>query len=437
MLQFKEGTEAVRKLGRKLFPERQFYLRANGVVRYLAVSASAQMAAAALSVAVFLWLCVATFNTLHRDQYLVDKEQSLREITASYSTLRNQLLHVQTNILSATEKLEKRQLYLQHLLSNEERRAIADKVKDGAAPPRPAQEGAVVFPLTNSETSPRPTIFSRLMSGFGNSFTTSAYAQTGAASSAQAHSVLQIKQRLAAIQAHQWEIARALLDRTTKRFGDVEKAIHAVGLMKNDFINAADAVADETDAAGTDEPFGQALYNDPAGNMSLDDPVYKLVQQQQRLVSFAAVFDSMPVMVPVRSYYISSPFGARTDPFHGNAARHMGVDLSGERGSPVQSSAAGVVTDAGLNGAYGRFIEIDHGNGFKTRYGHLKSILVRPGQKVVQGKEIGLMGSSGRSTGTHLHYEIWFAGQPLNPVKFFKAADDVLKVRKDLNIYQS
>lgn len=436
MRRFKEGTEAIRKLGGKLFPERQFYLRANGVVRYLAVSAPAQMAAAALFVAVFLWLCVATFNTLHRDQYLVDKERSLREITASYSTLRSQLLHVQTNILSATEKLEKRQLYLQHLLSNEERRAIADKVKDGAAAPRPAQEGAVVFPLTNSETSPRQTIFNRLMSGFGNAFTTSAYAQTDSGN--EERSIFQIKQRLAAIQAHQWEIASALLDRTTKRFGDVEKAIHAVGLMKSDFLNAADAVSNEASAEDAEGPLGQALsYNDPAGNMSLDDPVYKLVQQQQRLVSFATVLGSMPVMVPVRSYYISSPFGARTDPFHGNAARHMGVDLSGERGSPVQASATGVVTDAGLNGAYGRFVEIDHGNGFKTRYGHLKSILVRAGQKVAQGEEIGLMGSSGRSTGTHLHYEIWFAGQPLNPLKFFKAADDVLKVRKDLNIYQS
>ncbi len=118
---------------------------------------------------------------------------------------------------------------------------------------------------------------------------------------------------------------------------------------------------------------------------------------------------------------MSSPFGMRTDPFNGRAAMHTGIDLRGERGEPVHATADGTVSIAGRDGGYGKMVEINHGNGLSTRYGHLSEIDVRVGQKVRIGQTIGKIGSTGRSTGPHLHYETRINGEAVNPQKFLRA----------------
>ena len=106
---------------------------------------------------------------------------------------------------------------------------------------------------------------------------------------------------------------------------------------------------------------------------------------------------------------------------------HNGVDLAGRRNSAIRATAPGKVVFAGWKGNYGRFVEIDHGNGFKSRYGHLNKTLVKKGQKVGHRAKIGLLGSTGRSTGPHVHYEVWFEKRALNPMKFIKAGRYVFK----------
>lgn len=112
---------------------------------------------------------------------------------------------------------------------------------------------------------------------------------------------------------------------------------------------------------------------------------------------------------------LSSRFGYRRDPIKGNLRMHSGIDMPGPLGSPVLASGPGMVSFAGDAGGYGNMVEITHGGGFDTRYGHLHRILVHPGTRVTQGQLIGLMGSTGRSTGSHLHFEIRQAGRPLDP----------------------
>jgi murein DD-endopeptidase MepM/ murein hydrolase activator NlpD len=117
----------------------------------------------------------------------------------------------------------------------------------------------------------------------------------------------------------------------------------------------------------------------------------------------------------------TSPFGVREDPFVHQPAMHTGMDIRGEVGEPVHATAAGKITIAGWDGGYGNLVEIDHGNGLATRYGHLSQIDVRVGDEVRVGQTIGLIGSTGRSTGPHLHYETRVDGEAVNPEKFLEA----------------
>ncbi|WP_432456050.1 M23 family metallopeptidase [Agarivorans sp. QJM3NY_29] len=116
--------------------------------------------------------------------------------------------------------------------------------------------------------------------------------------------------------------------------------------------------------------------------------------------------------------WISSPFGSRIDPFTQRLSVHNGVDIAGKEGTAIYAVGSGVVVWAGTRSGYGNFVEIAHGNGMVTRYGHAKAVLVKEGDVVNKGDEIALMGSTGRSTGPHVHFEVLKNGRPLNPSKF-------------------
>ncbi len=146
-----------------------------------------------------------------------------------------------------------------------------------------------------------------------------------------------------------------------------------------------------------------------------------------RLDALGALYDALgslrglPLVAPLSPYHVTSRFGPRRDPVTGQQALHQGIDLVAPARSQVMSTAPGRVAAAGWHGAYGHLVEIDHGYGIRTRYGHLDEILVRPGQAVGAGAPVGVIGSSGRSTGRHLHYEVRVRGQPLDPARFLRA----------------
>ena len=130
---------------------------------------------------------------------------------------------------------------------------------------------------------------------------------------------------------------------------------------------------------------------------------------------------AQPAGAPVADAYVSSVFGMRIDPFDGELSMHSGMDFAGTEGEAVKAVAAGVVTWAGDRSGYGNMVEIDHGNGYATRYGHNETILVHVGQIVKKGEEISLMGSTGRSTGPHVHFEVLYNGVAVNPARFVKS----------------
>jgi murein DD-endopeptidase MepM/ murein hydrolase activator NlpD len=177
---------------------------------------------------------------------------------------------------------------------------------------------------------------------------------------------------------------------------------------------------------GTDQGVGGPFES--AGNATfkaLFNSWKKLDQLQDGVI---AVPSDKPVKTDVS---FTSGFGVRSDPFHAGAAMHPGIDLAGAYGTPIFATADGTVLRAGWNnGGYGNLVEIDHGRGISTRYGHMSAILVREGDHITRGQQIGRMGSTGRSTGNHLHYEVRIDGRPVNPIPFMKSTDYVLAMQK-------
>jgi murein DD-endopeptidase MepM/ murein hydrolase activator NlpD len=150
----------------------------------------------------------------------------------------------------------------------------------------------------------------------------------------------------------------------------------------------------------------------------IDDRRRQLTALQNLIMTRELARQIVPGGRPVESGYISSLYGQRTDPFDGNQATHHGIDFAGAPGTQVLAVADGIVSRAGVDGGYGRMVEITHGNGYATRYAHNAKLLVKPGQTVKRGDPIALMGSTGRSTGTHVHFEVLRDGRPMNPLSF-------------------
>lgn len=136
----------------------------------------------------------------------------------------------------------------------------------------------------------------------------------------------------------------------------------------------------------------------------------------------------LPTMLPVRSGSLGSGFGRRSDPFSGQAARHEGLDFSAPTGTPVLAAAEGVVEMAGWHPEYGQVVDVDHGAGLLTRYAHLSKIAVQAGQRIKRGERLGAVGSTGRSTGAHLHFEVRQFGVAMNPVRFLGRGNDAARL---------
>ena len=180
-------------------------------------------------------------------------------------------------------------------------------------------------------------------------------------------------------------------------------------------------------AVGGVEDVSGSVYALPS---ALDSSINQLATQFDRQQAQLSALQSLlldakidsnlkPTGMPVPGY-ISSYFGVRADPFDGRSARHTGLDIATPRGTPVHAVAEGMVTFAGVRSGYGNVVEIDHGNGYMTRYAHNSKLDVHAGQHVQVGSVIANAGSTGRSTGSHVHFEVWYDGRVINPLAFVR-----------------
>lgn len=221
---------------------------------------------------------------------------------------------------------------------------------------------------------------------------------------------------LVAAEGRQLALARAAASAADARYQATRTLIARLGLDVRRFApQSRPAMGGPLEEAG-EMPRGAAA-------------MAELLQSWNRLSQLGEATLSLPSRLPVVNFTMTSGFGVRYDPFNGRAAMHAGVDFAGAHGEPILAAAEGVVVRAGWMNGYGNVIDIDHGRGILTRYGHLSRIQVREGDRVVAGDQIGRMGSTGRSTGTHLHFEIRVDGQALDPMPFLRAAPQIAQAQ--------
>jgi hypothetical protein len=193
---------------------------------------------------------------------------------------------------------------------------------------------------------------------------------------------------------------------------------HIAGVLRSEGILVARAES-QAEAAVAGGEGGPLVEID--GTERFDTSLAELDQALTDLQVLQHRTNRIPLARPVETLAVSSTFGVRPDPFLGRSAMHTGIDFVAPSGTNVDVTASGTVVQAGVNSGYGNLVEVDHGGGLVTRYGHLSQILVNVGDKVKAGDVIGRVGSTGRSTGPHLHYEVRRDGSPIDPSRFLRA----------------
>ncbi len=203
-------------------------------------------------------------------------------------------------------------------------------------------------------------------------------------------------------------------------FQSVSRAVKIFGGVG---IVAALCAAAPAHATDDDDPYGDVTEASASSLGQGDAAFSNIFGSLQRLDGAAKSAAYIPSGRPVEKLSLTSNFGVRSDPFNGGARMHKGIDIPGPTGTPIYATADGIVSRAGWASGYGNLVQISHGNGMETRYGHMSKLIVAANSYVRRGQIIGLMGSTGRSTGSHLHYEVRVDGAAINPIPFVAGPD--------------
>ena len=214
---------------------------------------------------------------------------------------------------------------------------------------------------------------------------------------------------LTAIAARQLAVVDSLTRVAETRAAQASRRMRRLGL------NPAQMLASAQDRGAQGGPLQRLATQ---GDGTLDRRFARMGASLARMDALERGLQGVPQALPASLEYISSGFGYRDDPFDGSAAFHAGLDFRGPVGAPIHAAAKGVVSFAGQREGYGNVIEISHGNGLVTRYAHMSAFLSAPGQQVAAGDVIGAIGSTGRSTGPHLHFEVRLNDRAVNPRPF-------------------
>jgi murein DD-endopeptidase MepM/ murein hydrolase activator NlpD len=234
----------------------------------------------------------------------------------------------------------------------------------------------------------------------------------------------QLQAELEGLEQYQELVFARLRQTTDGHVASLEEGLAMTGLDIDALLEEVASLP--VDGAGG--PLVPLIDDYIAGQPGWIDAV-QTIMSTDRMSALSLLATRLPIGYPVvDDHRLVSSFGPRSDPFTGSLAMHEGIDFAGPRGTPIHVSGPGVVVHADWRNGYGNTVEIDHGFGLITRYAHLQRILVEDGQEVDYHDQIGLMGSTGRSTGSHLHYEVLVDRQPIDPINFIRAGQHVFEV---------
>ena len=229
-------------------------------------------------------------------------------------------------------------------------------------------------------------------------------------------------QRVIAVRMDQERLIARAENEASSRAERLRLAFRLAGLNPAAYAPHNAALGGPLVDAGDPRALGAVLDVDEAFAVRIRHAADNLSDMRQ----LADAADGLPFRRPT-SARTTSGYGVRFDPFNGRPAIHQGQDFAAPLNTPIYATAPGIVSFVGVRSGYGNVVEIDHGRGFKTRFAHLNSMAVQAGQRIKLGQRIGAMGTTGRSTGVHLHYEVWMNGRPQNPARFMRAGDQLVQ----------
>ncbi len=416
-------------LSHRLFPERQLHLRTAGRVTFLRFSRRSQIALVALLAVASGWMAFASVSYLLHDKVLAAKEVEIASARLAYRSVLLQVAEYQRRFTAITRDLEENHTLMLSLV--EQNTVLQQNLKAVEGDLQSTAKDRAQVIITREGLKARLNDIQDRMRDLG----THNFALRGNLDTVEQDLRLAMSERnkaledgtqmrrhikglensLVELERSQQDAVRRLTEHTLANINGVEKLITITGLKPESLVSS---VAGRSPAQGG--PFIAAVQEgEPAGSLKAN-----LINLDSYLVQWNAlqgVVRKLPLTVPMDYFQRTSRYGKRKDPINGKWAMHYGIDLGGIFKSSVYATAPGVVSYVGWNGKFGRLVEIDHGAGIKTRFGHLHKTLVKKGQKIGFRDKIGLLGSTGRSTGAHLHYEILSAGRPQDPMKFIKA----------------
>ncbi len=463
------------------FPERQIYIRSDGRVQFFTFGPLMQTILAGITLAFLGWVAFTSVNVVFKDHIIAVKDKRYQQMQASYETrvtdlqlaydqLNDALVSSVDRFRSRVSDLETKHRTLAQLVQRKDAlQAVANNgaIFPAAAPSEiantPAQaepmasstaagdslseEDATIGPPgsaatpnagTKNATVPaaprsappalRPT-HSSFLEGAVEKLA-SVFTRKHAPNAVQMdHPMLRQlaaeQTRLDRLEGADGSLTLAVEQNVSDEVTHLEGAIHSAGIDANAYVARASG------GEGMGGPLIplQASAISGVQDASFSDQVVRITAELDQLADVVKALRSVPLTVPVQGpeFGLSSGFGARIDPFTKRLAFHAGLDFTGPWGSLIHATAPGIVVFAGPRGPYGNAVEIDHGMGVRTRYGHLSAVLVQPGTKVEKGTPIGKLGSSGRSTGPHVHYEVWYDDAAKDPKRFIEAGRYVLK----------
>ncbi|MEQ1818872.1 MAG: peptidoglycan DD-metalloendopeptidase family protein [Terricaulis sp.] len=402
------GSRA-RSLFDRMFPERQIYHRSGGTVRYVSLSPGKQALLAMTAVGLAGWCVYATTNTLLEGPQATASNAEVERERAKYDRWLNEsraqaaasqaLLEERTRQFDrTTQDLEGRHEVLRSLLEY----AGGSTLQLAANRPIERDGARIIMAASIDEAEPRQ---SRAIAAEPYQVTTVGF-----------------RARPDHLETEQEAFLSEIEDNV------VESSEQTRGVLRLTGVSTAALTGPEADATGgplVPQDF-VAYLRDSGLNPAFAERVAQVAARVSESRRLEGIAQSTPLAAPVAvDYRETSGYGQRIDPFTGRAAFHSGLDMAAFERAPVVATSPGTVVYAGTRSGYGYTVEIDHGHGFKTRYAHLRDIQVQRGDTVAIGQRVGSMGSTGRSTATHLHYEVWFRGRAVDPVNFLRAGRHV------------
>jgi murein DD-endopeptidase MepM/ murein hydrolase activator NlpD len=461
------------------FPERQIYIRSDGRVQFFTFGPSLQATLAGLVLIFLGWVTFATVNVIFKDRIIAAKDHRFQQMQAAYETkvadlqvsydeLNAALVSAQDRFKATADALQTKQNAIAGFLNRASQvqtlAGIGDApaaVPAATAPVRAREnlnsaapfdvDSSSLSPLDGASSSaltvlpgpaqPQPRTAAPVKSGLlENSWRrlaslphwmrerlytgpvrnlSRAYAQHPGL-----HRLAEQTARIVTIGKSENVLMTKTEGALDQSVGNLRNVVRRTGINPDSFdrkiavnqgVGGPEIPLDQVRVEGISDPQFASAYLNAAAVLD-------------QLNGLSAALDHVPLAAPVSaaSFDRSSGFGARVDPFTRRYAFHPGIDFAGPWGSVVHATAPGIVVFAGYRGGYGNMVEIDHGYGIHTRYGHLSKIAVRLGAQIGKGAGLGRVGSTGRSTGPHVHYEVWYDDVVKNPNNFIEAGRNVL-----------